>query len=106
MALFEEKQWHPPSGFLSPFGKGDAAFSGGRGSSYFSAPLSPLRPCVAAPTVQRGSTHNGQGQGHAETMRHQAAPDPLSTAGIVLARIFRSSDRDHSSMYFMSSSIH
>src|ERR1700723_1144367 len=37
---------------------------------------------------------------------HQAAPVPRSTAGTVRARIFRSSHKDHLSMYCMSSSIH
>src|SRR6266478_8505452 len=36
----------------------------------------------------------------------QAAPEPFTTAGIVLAKIFRSSQSDHSSRYWMSSSIH
>jgi hypothetical protein len=37
---------------------------------------------------------------------HQAAPVPRSTAGMVLAKICRSSQIDHWSIYSMSSSIH
>src|ERR1700728_2943678 len=36
----------------------------------------------------------------------QAAPEPLTTAGMVRARILRSSQSDHLSMYWMSNSIH
>src|ERR1041385_2690266 len=36
----------------------------------------------------------------------QAAPEPFSTAGIVPARILKSSHNDHSSIYCISSSIH
>src|SRR5437879_9699844 len=36
----------------------------------------------------------------------QAAPVPFRTAGIVRIKIWRSSHRDHLSMYCMSSSIH
>src|SRR5437773_10884872 len=37
---------------------------------------------------------------------NQAAPDPFSTAGIVLIRILKSSHKDHLSIYCRSSCIH
>ena len=36
----------------------------------------------------------------------QTAPEPLSTAGMVCSKIWKSSHRDHLSMYCRSSSIH
>src|SRR5580692_7952251 len=43
---------------------------------------------------------------HSFALWAHAAPEPLRTAGIVMARILRSSHKDHSSRYCMSILIH